>query len=356
MISIPVYRHVLAWLDAIEVALDTKVIFEREDVSSIHDLLRVREVRMIRWGIEVGDRLRIAAGLDHVRAAFSERRRTYLSEGLWQLLATEAPNNEEVTVRLASDLLQDQGPDSSIKTNGLKVGQRTVVDVPTHGKLVVVVPQRTELEAKNWELKLERMKGLDAYISAYDLTVMLAVLKGDIDCSPSSKLLLEDGLHLFLVGDVPAMLLTELIADLRSEFEDVLGYQRDQRGLLEDSRAYHRRWALDEIAKAERAHSDISDSSSDEEDLRQEELLQRASERISKCFQTASGGEIVASGEALEDAVRKDDKLLKLLDRAGTEMKLGSVRIFREKDVLLSEVMRALLCDWDLEGNGSESD
>jgi hypothetical protein len=32
------------------------------------------------------------------------------------------------------------------------------------------------------------------------------------------------------------------------------------------------------------------------------------------------------------------------------------VRIFREKDVLLSEVMRALLGDWDVEGHGSESD
>ena len=348
--------HVLAWLDSISVELETKVIFERENVSSIHDLLRVREVRMIRWGIEVGDRLRISAGLDKVQSAFAERRRTYLSEGLWQLLATEAPNNEEVTVRLASDLLQDQGPDAPIKANGLKAGQRTVVDVLTHGKLVISVPQRTELEAKNWELKLKRIKGLDAYISAYDLSVMLAVLKGDIDCSPSSKLLLEDALHLFLVGDIPAMLVAELIIDLRSEFEDVLGYQSDHKGLLEESRAYHKRWALDDIARAERADSEVSDSSSDEEDLEQKELLQRASERISKCFQTASEGEIVASGEALEDAVRRDDKLLKLLDRAGTEMKLGSVRIFREKDVLLSEVMRALLGDGDVEGHGSESD
>jgi hypothetical protein len=38
--------------------------------------------------------------------------------------------------------------------------------------------KRAQLEAKDWELELERMPGLQAYISPHDLGVMLSVLKG----------------------------------------------------------------------------------------------------------------------------------------------------------------------------------
>lgn len=51
----------------------------------------------------------------------------------------------------------------------------------------------------------------------------------------------------------------------------------------------------------------------------------------------------MAPGERIEEAVRKDRKLLKLLDRAGVQIKLGSVRVFQEVDVLKSELLRALL-------------
>jgi len=346
-------RHVRAWLESVGVDNFTRDIFEREKVCSIHDLLRVTEVRMIRWGVLVGDRLRVAAGLDKVKGAFADKKRAYLTEGLWRLLHTEAPNYDELTVKISPDSLQDQGPDHPIKPLGLKAGQRAVVDVATHGKLVIQVPQRTELEAKNFELKVERMQGLKAYISPYDLSVMIAVLKGDIECSPSSKALLEDGLHLFLVGDVPAQLVAEAIADLRVEFEDVLGYQGQEESLPEESRAYQRRWKLEEMAMEAAGGSDVDSESSDEEELSNSEILQRASERLTKCFETASGGEVVARGEAIEESVRRDQKLLNLLDKAGTDMKLGNVKIFREEDVLKSELLRALLGTWEGSSAGS---
>jgi hypothetical protein len=75
--------------------------------------------------------------------------------------------------------------------------------------------------------------------------------------------------------------------------------------------------------------------------------MQRAAERISECFQCASGGEIVASGEKIEDAICRDKKLQRLLERAHLPLRPHTVDIFREDDVLKSELLRALLREPD---------
>jgi hypothetical protein len=45
-----------------------------------------------------------------------------------------------------------------------------------------------------------------------------------IECSANSRALLEDGLQLFLVGDIPPMLLAEVVADLRMEVRHSLSF------------------------------------------------------------------------------------------------------------------------------------
>jgi hypothetical protein len=115
-------------------------------------------------------------------------------------------------MKIDPSLLRDQGPSAPINPYGKKAGEQVVVEEPSHGKLVVELPKvnrqdtiyfyclwyavyheslspsltqscffyakRAQLEAKNWELELERMPGLKAYISPHDLGVMLSVLKG----------------------------------------------------------------------------------------------------------------------------------------------------------------------------------
>ncbi len=75
--------------------------------------------------------------------------------------------------------------------------------------------------------------------------------------------------------------------------------------------------------------------------------MQRAAQRIAECFQCASGGEIVTSGDKLEDAICRDKKLLRLLELAHLPIRPHTVDIFREDDVLKSELLRALLREQD---------
>jgi hypothetical protein len=65
--------------------------------------------------------------------------------------------------------------------------------------------QRAELEAKNWELELERMPGRAAYISPQDLSVILSVLKGCVRQISHACILLKflsSNYQLGLCGDL----------------------------------------------------------------------------------------------------------------------------------------------------------
>ena len=64
---------------------------------------------------------------------------------------------------------------------GLRVGDTAVLDSPEHGKILIKIPERAELEERQFELELERMKGRPAYLEPDDLGVMYGLLLGDID-------------------------------------------------------------------------------------------------------------------------------------------------------------------------------
>eukprot|EP00293_Proteomonas_sulcata_P021094 CAMPEP_0184317834 /NCGR_PEP_ID=MMETSP1049-20130417/99027_1 /TAXON_ID=77928 /ORGANISM="Proteomonas sulcata, Strain CCMP704" /LENGTH=679 /DNA_ID=CAMNT_0026637375 /DNA_START=1 /DNA_END=2040 /DNA_ORIENTATION=- len=354
------WQHVEAWLKRINVEDFTISIFKKEEIFDLHTLLRVDETKMKRWKIPVGDKVRIKSGLKRVKKIVSERKCSYLSEGLWWLLTTEPPNPEKVKVRMTPEALYDQGPDKPVKFRGHREGDLASVDAPSHGKIVVRVPERAELDARNWELELERMKGKAAYIESEDLGVMYGVLKGDVACSSSTKQMLEDGLHFFLTGDVPPQLLTEVVDDVRLEVEDTLGYdwaaaaagspddmkklvkpEQSKQPLPEDSRVYARRWKLEELeVEAELSSSEDEDDGATASDTPWHERLPFLLEGV---FSEASGGSVVAEGHKLEEFMLKNRKVRQALQEAGANIGFGSVRVLAESDVLKREFVKGVM-------------
>ena len=66
--------------------------------------------------------------------------------------------------------------------------------------MLVKIPERAELEAREFKLELERIRGRPAYLDAEDMGVMYGVVTGDIESGDSTRALLRDGLQLSLAS------------------------------------------------------------------------------------------------------------------------------------------------------------
>jgi hypothetical protein len=210
-------RHVQAWLEQQQVGKQTRAIFAENRVACVQDLLRVDDDKLDRWKVGLGDRLRIRKGLAEVKKHVARSSSDFLKDGLWWLLSSEKHNQERIKVKIPPEALYDQGSTAAPKLKGLHTGDSIMLDNALHGKVMVKVPERAQLEARAFELEVDRLKGRPAYLAADDLGVMYGLLLGDIESAESSKAMLRDGLHLLLTGDAPPQLLHDVVSDLRLE-------------------------------------------------------------------------------------------------------------------------------------------
>ena len=247
--------------------------------------------------------------------------------------------------------------------------------------MMVKIPERAELEAREFTLELERLRGRPAYLDAEDMGVMYGVVTGDIQSGDSSRVLLRDGLQQLLTGDIPPQLMHDVVCDVRVEVEDVLGYgwcqsfaddkenslRHPGRGPTHNelpstrrlqSKVHGRRWKLEE-AERDAVLSSSEDEGFDkgegaglangEKQAWQEQLPHVLLDIWNAC----SGGGVVAEGHVLEEAMLQNRRLRALLGGAGVEFGYGSVKLLQDQDVLKSEFLRNVRKAFDHQAESS---
>ena len=242
---------------------------------------------------------------------------------------------------------------------------------------MVKIPERAELEAREFTLELERLRGRPAYLDAEDMGVMYGVVTGDIESGDSTRALLRDGLQLLLTGDVPPQLMHDVACDVRVEVEDVLGYgwcqsfADDKENALRpalrgpthnqlpstrrlQSKVHGRRWKLEE------AERDAVLSSSEDEgegaglaDGEKQTWQEQLPHVLLDIWNACSGGGVVAEGHVLEEAMLQNRRLRALLGGAGVEFGYGSVKLLQDQDVLKSEFLRDVRKAFDHQAESS---
>lgn len=344
------FRHVRLWLQEIQASPETLECFRSARVDHLHKVVRIDAARLRRWGVPVGDRLRVSVGVKRIKQVVKERKAGFLTEGLYLLLPTEPPNNTPARVVFHRDALYDQGPGQPDKKGGLREGDEAIMEAATHGRVRVHVPKRGALEANGWVLETERRKGGHAYISAEDLAVMAGVLAGEVACAESSRELLQDGLQLLLSGDVPPQLLAEAVADLRLEVDESLGLPPSAGGGKDASDArgggevYARRWKLE--ASLRELEPPSSEDEEDGEEAGQEEKSwqERLPGVLEELFAHVAGaGGVIAGGEELEAALLKSRPLRTILSQAGADLSAGSVEALSQDMVLKREFIEGVV-------------
>ena len=85
------------------------------------------------------------------------------------MLSSEKHNQERIKVKIPPQALYDQGSMAAPKLKGLRTGDSIMLENALHGKVLVKVPERAQLDELNFELLVDRLKGRPAYLAADDL-------------------------------------------------------------------------------------------------------------------------------------------------------------------------------------------
>jgi hypothetical protein len=331
--------HIDTWLESVGAMPSTRAAFQAEGVGNVHGLLRVDSTQMALWGVAVSDRLRIQRGLRAVKRAFEQRRTDYVCEGLWQLVKQRGAGGIKASVRIEPKRLYDQGPAAAPNLGGWRDGDKVMLEATGHGRVAVTVPCRADLERTGFNVEVEMEGG---YISPQDLSLMYAVLTEQVECGANSRRMLEDGLHLMLTGDLPPLLLAEVVADIRADAAAGPVQQPPQNNI----RVYGKRWAHDAAIAAER----VPDSDSEEEcigdDLAlmtREDARSSAEDGLHCIFDAVANGRVVADGRRLQTELYRDKRMIGLLRRLGIRFLPGRVAVLEETDVLRREFVEGVL-------------
>ena len=430
--------HVDSWLENVGVSRATRAAFRKSGIKNVQALLTVDAAAMNEWGVALRDRVRILRGLEAVRRRFKEGRAHYAQEGLWQLVVcSEEPviakrgdglalsrtamegaaakgliagstlvgilradcvesEDDDGTriarqagmrrVRIEPALLYDQGPGMPPVRGGYKQGDKVIVEAQGHGRVLVTVPGRAELEQSGFEMLVDVWCGGGGYTTAEDVGLMYGVLNeqalqehrsgeahglapcvGRADSGGGSLVLqlLEDALDMLMTGDAPPALVAEVVAHVRARL-DVSGRGegggavdatasglheqsgRDRRGAGYGGTGgiYCRRWAHDAAMAMESVPDSDSDGGSGGEDaelLGRDEAQGLAAAGLDRVFDSVAGGRVTADGARLETALYRDKALLRLLRRVGIRFVPGRVGVLAERDVLRREFVHGVL-------------
>jgi hypothetical protein len=186
------------------------------------------------------------------------------------------------------------------------------------------------------------------YISPQDLSLMYAVLTEQAECGASRRRMLEDGLHLMLTGDLPPLLLAQVVAEIRAETAHVPLEREEQQPSRPhiDSGVYGKRWAHDAAIAAER----VPDSDSEEERggdefhvMTREEARGCAEDGLNNIFDAVANGRVIADGSRLQTELYRDKRMRYLLRRLDIRFLPGRVAVLEETDVLRREFVEGVL-------------
>ena len=360
--------HVDCWLRAIGAGAETRRALRKERVRDVFALMALESPTMARVGVPLRDRVRVMRGLERVRRRFQELRAEHARGGLWCLVGPDAdgpgPGSGRAGAALEAArrfLLREserpahgegrvpagaQGAGEPVAVapfvGDLKPGDKVMVEVAGYGRVLAAIPGRADTERSGSEPRPEDPGG--GGVSAEGLGLLYGVLDGAGEDGARSRRRLEDGIDLFVTGDLPPLVVLEMASELLLE----LGHAAPQAGrAAADRRVYGRRWALEAMAAAERAPDSDSDGEEGGGDgaaaVSLEEAREGALRALDEVFDAAAEGRVLADGSRLEAAVYRDRSLMGLLRRLGVRFLPGRVAVLRESDVLRREFVDGVL-------------